>query len=362
MRGGVHDTFREITIHTAKCDICNKHNTSKMYRCEKCGRQCCSPCWEKKGGDGRHQLHSKDNLTYKGERAPDLPLKPEPSVVKPEGSPSSPGSGRKRNREATTPVSPLAKAGAYAPTTPPLSAEQSEGSENKRRRQGGTKNAVTDKEASFIAKSGPVLKVDIPLDNKGSPSHRYDLDVAVNNLIDAAGSDTESEAPDTHDDSKDRKGLNSIVEAIDVVERSSSPHSASSAANSVSNTPNKVKTSHVAQTPRRILPWTPINPDYTWPGRTVKAPKHTGLPTPPLGASAFQQPASLPPFVLEPPGHHSRRLFDHGEDGENEQASLLGRKAIRGPVSNEVLRFPPLVAGKDRQAEDVARTEYDAEL
>ncbi|KAL8948930.1 MAG: hypothetical protein Q9222_004917, partial [Ikaeria aurantiellina] len=74
MRGAIHDTFREITIHTAKCDLCNRHNTSKIYRCEKCGRQCCLECWEsKKGGDGRHNLHHKDSITYKGPKAEVLP-------------------------------------------------------------------------------------------------------------------------------------------------------------------------------------------------------------------------------------------------------------------------------------------------
>ncbi|KAL8715798.1 MAG: hypothetical protein Q9220_000465 [cf. Caloplaca sp. 1 TL-2023] len=74
MRGAIHDTFREITIHTAKCDLCNRHNTSKIYRCEKCGRQCCLECWDtKKGGDGRHNLHHKDSITYKGPKAEVLP-------------------------------------------------------------------------------------------------------------------------------------------------------------------------------------------------------------------------------------------------------------------------------------------------
>ncbi|KAL9029991.1 MAG: hypothetical protein Q9196_001839 [Gyalolechia fulgens] len=361
MRGGVHDTFREITIHTAKCDICNKHNTSKMYRCEKCGRQCCSPCWEKKGGDGRHQLHNKDNLTYKGERAPDLPPKQDPTTVKTEASPSSLGSGRKRNREATTPVSPVARVGAYAPTTPPKSAGQSEGSESKRRRQSNVDTASTKKEASFIAESGPILKADMPKssikqhephENMSGADLEYDLDVAVNNLIDAAGSDTESETPDC---SKDRKGLDSIVEAIDIVERSSSPQPACLPAAPASNHPSKVTANHGVQTPRRIQPWTPANAGYTWPGRTVKAPKHSGLPSLPLGASTLQPPAILYPLVLGP-GHHSRHLFDGGEEGGNEQAGLLGGKIIRGPVTNGVPRAPPAGKGTNRLAKDWART------
>ncbi|KAI4169745.1 MAG: hypothetical protein LQ343_005486 [Gyalolechia ehrenbergii] len=332
-----------------------------MYRCEKCGRQCCSPCWEKKGGDGRHQLHNKGNLTYKGERAPDLPPKQEPTTVKTEASPSSLGSGRKRNREATTPVSPVASAGAQ-------SAEQSEGSESKRRRQTTVENASTKEDTSFIAKPDTVFKEDEPkssikqhksLEHLSGPHHEYDLDVAVNNLIDAAGSDTESETPDLPDHSKDRKGLNSIVNAIDIVERSSSPHPALVPAGPASNHPSDVTANHGVQTPRRIQPWTSVNAGYTWPGRTNKAPKHSGLPTPPPGASASQQPARVFPFVLGP-GHHSRRLFDGGEEGENEQASLLSRKIIRGPDSNEVAGAVPMANGKNRPAKDLARTKYHA--
>lgn len=56
----VHNTFTEVKIHTAKCDHCDKHNKETIYRCTKCGRQCCTPCWQRKGGDGTHVLHSAD--------------------------------------------------------------------------------------------------------------------------------------------------------------------------------------------------------------------------------------------------------------------------------------------------------------
>lgn len=50
-----HTTFREIKIHTAKCERCNKHNYNTIYRCIDCTAQCCTPCWEKMGGgDGIH--------------------------------------------------------------------------------------------------------------------------------------------------------------------------------------------------------------------------------------------------------------------------------------------------------------------
>ncbi|KAL9610390.1 MAG: hypothetical protein Q9167_004900 [Letrouitia subvulpina] len=56
----VHNTFTEVKIHTAKCDHCDKHNKETIYRCTRCGRQCCTPCWQRKGGDGTHVLHSAD--------------------------------------------------------------------------------------------------------------------------------------------------------------------------------------------------------------------------------------------------------------------------------------------------------------
>ena len=55
-----HTSFIEIKIHTAKCDTCNKHNTSTMFRCADCGQQCCTACWTKKGGDGTHILNAGD--------------------------------------------------------------------------------------------------------------------------------------------------------------------------------------------------------------------------------------------------------------------------------------------------------------
>ena len=73
MRGAVHTEFETITIHTAKCDLCNRHNTSEMFRCTKCGRHCCKPCWDSKGGDGRHTVHDQGRLAYTGPKAEPLP-------------------------------------------------------------------------------------------------------------------------------------------------------------------------------------------------------------------------------------------------------------------------------------------------
>lgn len=49
-----HSNFKAIKIHTAKCDVCNKHNKSTLQRCIDCGWQICSPCWGMRGGNGSH--------------------------------------------------------------------------------------------------------------------------------------------------------------------------------------------------------------------------------------------------------------------------------------------------------------------
>lgn len=56
-QSSVHKTFKEIKIHTAKCDQCNKHNSDTIYRCEDCSEQCCTPCWNQLGEDGDHLLN-----------------------------------------------------------------------------------------------------------------------------------------------------------------------------------------------------------------------------------------------------------------------------------------------------------------
>ncbi|MCJ1376772.1 hypothetical protein MMC20_008017, partial [Loxospora ochrophaea] len=54
-----HTAFHSITIHTAKCDICDAHNESTLYRCRTCGWQLCTPCWAKRGG-GAHGAEGQD--------------------------------------------------------------------------------------------------------------------------------------------------------------------------------------------------------------------------------------------------------------------------------------------------------------
>src|SRR5204863_7065656 len=49
-----HSVFKPITIHTAKCDVCNNHNKATLHRCVDCGWQICTPCWVARGGSGAH--------------------------------------------------------------------------------------------------------------------------------------------------------------------------------------------------------------------------------------------------------------------------------------------------------------------
>ncbi|OAX81045.1 hypothetical protein ACJ72_04621 [Emergomyces africanus] len=48
-----HTNFKQIIIHTARCDKCNDHNKATLNRCTTCGFQICTPCWLHRGG-GNH--------------------------------------------------------------------------------------------------------------------------------------------------------------------------------------------------------------------------------------------------------------------------------------------------------------------
>ena len=65
----LHNTFTDVYIHTAKCDLCNKHNKSILYRCADCGWHICTPCRRDKGGDGTHVVHGGDR-GWQGQEAP----------------------------------------------------------------------------------------------------------------------------------------------------------------------------------------------------------------------------------------------------------------------------------------------------
>ena len=107
----MHTSFKDIKIHTAKCDTCNKHNTSVMKQCTDCGQNFCTLCWLARGSDGTHMLNSGD-IGYESTkaramakaarpRALDLlkPKKEKASLMK---SPSPrPGGRSKRTRRRT---------------------------------------------------------------------------------------------------------------------------------------------------------------------------------------------------------------------------------------------------------------------
>lgn len=65
----LHTNFIPVTVHTAKCDSCDKHNKLTLYRCVECGQHVCSLCWNKKSGDrnhtfggGSHNVHANHQV------------------------------------------------------------------------------------------------------------------------------------------------------------------------------------------------------------------------------------------------------------------------------------------------------------
>ncbi|KAI9887716.1 MAG: hypothetical protein M1823_000465 [Watsoniomyces obsoletus] len=48
-----HTSFSKVTIHTAKCDVCNQLNKSELARCNVCSWSICEQCFQRvAGGDG----------------------------------------------------------------------------------------------------------------------------------------------------------------------------------------------------------------------------------------------------------------------------------------------------------------------
>ncbi|EFE40523.1 hypothetical protein TRV_04756 [Trichophyton verrucosum HKI 0517] len=72
---GPHTIFKPIKIHTAKCDVCNKHNKSTLQRCIDCGWQICTPCWNARGGNGAHGSVRKFTGTIYRSSDDELPQK-----------------------------------------------------------------------------------------------------------------------------------------------------------------------------------------------------------------------------------------------------------------------------------------------
>lgn len=71
----LHTTFTKLKIHTAKCDTCNQHNTSTMYRCADCGQQLCTPCWNNTF-DGTHRFNSQSIILQQPRKVPTVRKKP----------------------------------------------------------------------------------------------------------------------------------------------------------------------------------------------------------------------------------------------------------------------------------------------
>ncbi|KAI4199630.1 MAG: hypothetical protein LQ350_004505 [Teloschistes chrysophthalmus] len=264
MRGGVHDTFDPITIHTAKCDLCNKHNTSTMFRCTKCGRQCCTPCWDRKGGDGRHSLHNNKQLEYKGPKAEPLPPPeaPKPAAAQPKRRSTRATLERKRGRDKTATdaaegasnESPAASAAGSVST-----GEAEVPAPKRRRRRQSVDSLATELDDDNVAgkstnivqnpwylptltKSKEPSGEEVAKDQNAEvgESHFLSRDHAtpsrvltevsqsatttseVTTTTAAAGHDEQHTAASSHDLSRDHNGLNVIVEAADLLERQSS--------------------------------------------------------------------------------------------------------------------------------------------
>lgn len=148
----------------------------------------------------------------------------------------------------------------------------------------------------------------------------YPLESAVNNLIDAAGSDTESETDATHESSKDHEGLNSILQAADILERDYT-HMHSSPPVKPSTT---AEANDDVKLPPRTQAWTPVNANKTNPNHRGKASKQNGFDNPvgyaPVGYAPGSQPvAARSPHRIrnnDQPGRHVdlKRKYDVEED------------------------------------------------
>ncbi|KUJ22536.1 uncharacterized protein LY89DRAFT_664350 [Mollisia scopiformis] len=87
-----HNTWIKVSVHTAKCDICHKHNTKVVQRCGLCNIQFCVLCIGQCGGTN----HEAD--------AASLDWNPDPSSA---AAPSARRSKPKKPRVPRTPRTPL---------------------------------------------------------------------------------------------------------------------------------------------------------------------------------------------------------------------------------------------------------------
>ena len=101
-RNEIHNDFNDITIHTAKCDMCDKHNKQVIKQCKNCGMNFCTPCLLHRGGDGTHVMNSGDDgyasaVASRAKRESFLKPKSE-RVVKKDSKSPSPMSPRRKTR------------------------------------------------------------------------------------------------------------------------------------------------------------------------------------------------------------------------------------------------------------------------
>ena len=105
----IHNEWEQVLIHTAKCDLCEHHNRSILYRCTICKRSLCTPCKESDPDDGAHYMNDGGRivpgipgapLPIQAPRKTSAPgLRPETAVVaQTQGQRTSPRASRKRSR------------------------------------------------------------------------------------------------------------------------------------------------------------------------------------------------------------------------------------------------------------------------
>ena len=83
-----HDKFIEVTIHTAKCDTCNKRNKAILYRCTLCGNHICTPCRNSDVNNGVHTMNAGHRGRPRRWDRPSSPTLPAPQPISPNLRPS----------------------------------------------------------------------------------------------------------------------------------------------------------------------------------------------------------------------------------------------------------------------------------
>ncbi|KAL5117321.1 hypothetical protein ACEQ8H_004766 [Pleosporales sp. CAS-2024a] len=105
--------FNRVTVHTARCTICNRRNKDIMLRCGGCQWQICKPCRDKREGENRGLVHG--------------------SLVSPRGLSSSLSSGRVVRQK----VVDLVKSGVPKAMRTPAAASTTEGGREEEHVAGG---------------------------------------------------------------------------------------------------------------------------------------------------------------------------------------------------------------------------------